>query len=138
PFLKDDPVAAGYFHDDEGRPVAIGTRLRNPALAATLRLLAEHGSRPLHEGELARDLVAKVRGHPRNPGLMTLEDLAGYQPRRRDAVCVPWLRFTVCGMPPPSSGGIAVGQMLGILQVSGFAGLAGDQGHLEVEGVHRF
>ncbi len=138
PFLKDDPAAASYFHDDEGRPVAVGTRLRNPALAATLRLLAAHGSRPLHEGELARALVAKVRGHPRNPGLMTLADLSAYQARRREAVCVPWLRFTVCGMPPPSSGGIAVGQMLGILQATGFGGITDGQGGLDAEGVHRF
>ena len=138
PFLKDDPAAAAYFHDGDGRPVAVGTRLRNPALAATLRQLAAHGSASLHAGELARDIVAKVREHPRNPGLMTLEDLASYQPRRREAVCVPWLRYSVCGMPAPSSGGIAVGQMLGILQAAGFRGLADGRGGLDVDGVHRF
>ena len=50
PFLKDDPAAAAYFHDGDGRPVAVGTRLRNPALAATLRQLAAHGSASLHQG----------------------------------------------------------------------------------------
>jgi gamma-glutamyltranspeptidase/glutathione hydrolase len=138
PFLKDDPDAAGYFHDDDGLPLAVGARLRNPALAATLRLLARQGSRALYEGDLARALVAKVRTHPRNPGLMTLDDLSAYQPRRREAVCLPWLRFTVCGMPPPSSGGIAVGQMLGILEASGFRGLVDSRGSLDSEGVHRF
>ncbi len=123
PFLRDDPVAAGYFHDADGKPLAIGTTLRNPALARTLEILARDGSRPLYSGALADAIVDKVRSHPRNPGLLTRSDLAAYQPRRREPVCVPWQRWVVCGMPPPSSGGIAVAQMLQILAALPFRGL---------------
>jgi gamma-glutamyltranspeptidase/glutathione hydrolase len=137
-FLRDDPVAAAYFHDEAGRPLAVGARLRNPSLAQSLELLAAQGSRALHAGTLATAIVDKVRSHPRNPGLMTLADLAGYQPRRREPLCVPWLRWLVCGMPPPSSGGVAVGQMLGILAALPFSGLAGDDGTLDATAVHYF
>ena len=123
PFLRDDPVAAAYFHDAAGKPQAVGTTLRNPALARTLDTLARDGSRPLYSGELADAIVDKVRSHPRNPGVLTRSDLAAYLPRRREPVCAPWQRWVVCGMPPPSSGGIAVAQMLQILAALPFRGL---------------
>ena len=115
PFLRDDPAAAAHFHDADGKPLAIGAPLRNPELARTLQALARDGSRPLYSGELAEAIVQKVRSHPRNPGLLTGSDLAAYQARRREPICTPWRRWVVCGMPPPSSGGIAIAQMLGIL-----------------------
>ena len=138
PFLDDDPVAAAYFHDVDGKALATGSRLRNPALAQTLQSLAEHGSAALHTGTLAREIVHKVRSHPRNPGLMTLDDLAGYRPKQREALCTPWLRWIVCGMPPPSSGAIAVSQMLGILAASPFTGLTHGTSKLDPEAVHWF
>jgi gamma-glutamyltranspeptidase/glutathione hydrolase len=137
PFLRDDPTAAAYFHDTDGKPLAIGARLRNPALAQTLQALAKDGSRILHSGELASAIVQKVRGHPRNPGLLTLADLAAYQPRPRQALCSPWLRWIVCGMPPPSSGAVAVGQMLGILAALPFEGLT-RAAALDADAVHLF
>jgi gamma-glutamyltranspeptidase / glutathione hydrolase len=127
-FLSDDPVAAAYFHDADGKPLAVGTTLRNPALARTLETLAREGSRPLYSGALAGAIVDKVRSHPRNPGLMTRSDLAAYQPRRREPVCAPWQRWIVCGMPPPSSGGIALAQMLQILTALPFRGLVSASG----------
>ena len=138
PFLQDDPVAAAYFHDEQGKPLPAGARLRNPALARTLQSLADAGSQALYAGTLARQVVAKVRSHPRNPGLMTLADLAAYQPKRREPLCVPWLRWVVCGMPPPSSGAIGVGQMLGILSASDFGGLTRGAPTLDPQGVHLF
>ena len=118
-FLKLDPVAAAYFHDASGQPWPVGHVLRNPMLAAVLRQIAAQGSRALHEGEVARAIVDKVQAHPTNPGRMTLQDLANYQPREREALCHDWRvkerDLRLCGFPPPSSGAIAVGQILGIL-----------------------
>src|SRR5690606_29447524 len=90
-------------------------RLRNPALAATLRAIAEQGAQALARGPIAQDILAAVTGHATNPGVMAATDLATYAPRRREAVCAPYRRFRVCGFPPPSSGGVAVAQILGLL-----------------------
>ena len=111
--LRQDPPARAYFLPG-GKPVAEGTRLRNPAFAATLRAIAEQGADALHRGPIAAEIAGAVRGHA-NPGLLTTDDLAGYAPVEREAVCGPYRGFTVCGMPPPSSGGVAVLQILGVL-----------------------
>ncbi len=121
--LKKDPTAAAYFYDSGGAPWPVGHVLKNPALAAVLRRIASEGSKALHEGEIARDIVAKVQGHPTNPGKLALTDLASYQPKKREAFCTDYRAaahggnkdYRICGMPPPSSGAIAVAQILGIL-----------------------
>ncbi|MGE0803833.1 MAG: gamma-glutamyltransferase family protein [Lautropia sp.] len=140
--LKNDPVAAAYFFDADGRPLAAGHRLRNPTFADTLAQIAERGSAALHEGPIAEAIVAKVRTHPTNPGVMTAADLADYRALHRDPLCFDWQRWRLCGMPPPSSGTIALGQILGILEARGFAGLVLRNGsaapQLDPEGVHRF
>ncbi|MDN3562795.1 gamma-glutamyltransferase [Paeniroseomonas aquatica] len=112
--LRRDPQARAYFLP-EGKPVGDGARLRNPALAATLRAIAEQGADALHRGPIAAEIAGAVRGHATNPGLLTTDDLAGYAPVRREAVCGPYRGFTVCSMPPPSSGGVALLQILGVL-----------------------
>lgn len=112
--LADDPAARAYFYTADGRPKAAGTLLRNPALAATLRALAAGGAGAFYRGPIADDIVVAVRGHPRNPGRLSAADLAGYQARERPPVCTDYKAWRVCGMGPPSSGGIAVAQMLGI------------------------
>jgi gamma-glutamyltranspeptidase/glutathione hydrolase len=113
--LRRDPGAAAYFFTDQGLPLPAGHRLRNPALAETLRAIADQGAAALARGPIAEDIVAAITRHPTNPGVMALADLATYAPRRRDAVCTPYRRYRVCGFPPPSSGGIAVAQILGLL-----------------------
>ena len=113
--LRADPGARAHFFLDDGAPVPEGHVLRNPALAATLRAIAREGAAALLRGPIAADIVAAVRGHPSNPGRMTEDDLARYEPRRREPVCTGYRRWRLCGFPPPSSGGIAVGQILGIL-----------------------
>jgi len=117
--LRKDPTAAAFFYQPDGTPWPVGHRLKNPELAEVLRRLARDGSRALHEGEIAQAIVAKVQGHPGNPGRMTLTDLAGYRARTRDAICHDHAagerRWTICGFPPPSSGAIAVGQILGLM-----------------------
>ncbi len=117
--LKKDPVAAAYFYTPDGAPLAVGTVLRNPGLAAVLRDIAARGSSALHDGPVAQAIVAKVRSHPTNPGTLALSDLAGYQPKKRAPLChdlaAAGRAYSICGMPPPSSGAIAIGQILGIL-----------------------
>lgn len=115
--LRRDAGAARYFYDESGRPWPVGHRLRNPALAAVLRLVARDGSRALHEGPVAEDIVRRVRGHPDNPGRLGLDDLREYRAVQRAAMCTDWLhRWRICGMPPPSSGHVAVMQILGLLE----------------------
>ena len=118
--LKKDPVAAAFFYQPNGDALAVGSNLRHPELAAVLRRIAAEGSRALHEGEVAQAIVDKVQKHPSNPGSLSLADLAGYQPKKRAALChdyqVSSRDYRLCGFPPPSSGAIAIGQILGILK----------------------
>lgn len=121
PHLRKDPVAAAYFYDEQGQPWPVGHRLKNSELARLLRDIAAHGSKALHQGPVAQAMVDKVRSHPSNPGLLSLADLAGYQPRQREALCFdhavpPARKYRLCGFPPPGSGALAIGQILGILQ----------------------
>jgi len=114
--LRSDPQARAYFYRDNGEPHPVGHILRNPALAAVLRAIAEHGSDALHRGPIAADLVARVRSHA-VPGRLSAEDLAGYEPKLREPLCTVWLTvYRVCGFPPPSSGHLAVMQILGVLE----------------------
>lgn len=117
--LAADPLARRVFLDAEGRALATGAPLAQPALAATLRTLAAGGADAFYRGPLAQDIVdavADTRGGTVTPGRMTLADLAAYRSLRRDALCAPYRRWRVCGMPPPSSGALAVAQALGVLQ----------------------
>ncbi|MCA3276390.1 MAG: gamma-glutamyltransferase [Roseomonas sp.] len=114
--LKRDPASAAYFFTPDSQALPPGHRLRNPALAETLRAVARDGAAALQSGPIAEDIIAAIRNHPSNPGVMALEDLARYQPRQRSAICTPYRSFRVCGFPPPSSGGVAVAQILGVLE----------------------
>jgi gamma-glutamyltranspeptidase/glutathione hydrolase len=115
-FLGQDARAKAYFFEPDGSPKAVGAVLRNPAFARTLRRLASGGAEAFYTGAMAQDVVDTVRGHATNPGDMTLADLAGYTVVERDPVCGRYRVYTVCGMGPPSSGAIAIQQMLGILE----------------------
>ncbi|MGZ5114272.1 MAG: gamma-glutamyltransferase [Usitatibacter sp.] len=113
--LADEPAARAYFFDAQGQPKTTGTLLRNPEFAKTLRALAEHGADAYYRGDIARDIVAAVQGH-RNAGTLSLEDLAGYRVREVESLCGNYRAWKLCGMPPSSSGGIAVLQILGELE----------------------
>jgi gamma-glutamyltranspeptidase/glutathione hydrolase len=119
------PAARDYFLPG-GEPLAVGDRLRNPAYAATLHTLAEHGPRAFYTGEIAADIVATVQGEPGNPGVLSETDLAIYRVRERPALCAPYRVYEVCGMGPPSSGASTVGQILGLLSPFDLAGLGPD------------
>ena len=114
--LRRDALARAYFYGADGEPLAEGHVLRNPALAAVLRALAAQGSDALHRGAVAADVVARVRGHA-VPGRLSEQDLATYRPRQREPMCTDWQAvYRVCGFPPPSSGHLAVMQILGLLE----------------------
>lgn len=137
-YLKKDPVAAATFYDANGKAWPVGHILKNAALAATLREIADGGADVFYTGHIARDIAAKVAAHPSNPGLLTAADIAGYQAKMRDPVCNDYRRWTICGMPPPSSGGVAVAQMLGILEIKDIRPFAPVNGELNPQAVHLF
>lgn len=115
--LRESPNAAAFFYDPEGRPWPAGHRLKNPALAAVLRQVADSGADVFHGGPIAEDLVRRVRAHPTNPGQITGADLAGYEAKLRSAICTDWRAiYRVCGFPPPSSGHLAVMQILKLIE----------------------
>lgn len=115
-FLREDPQARALYYEPSGDAKAVGAVVRNPELAATMRAIANQGAAALAAGAIAHDLVAAVRSHPRNPGLLVLDDLAAYRPIERAPLCAPYRRWRVCGMPPPSSGGVTVLQLLKLLE----------------------
>lgn len=123
-FLSSNPRAKALYYPD-GKPLEAGVTLKNPALARTFRVLAEQGPQAFYTGEIAEDIVATVQGHPTNPGDMTLGDLQRYRVVEREPVCGRYRAFRVCGMGPPSSGAVAVQQMLGVLEGQPMARLRG-------------
>jgi gamma-glutamyltranspeptidase/glutathione hydrolase len=133
-YLAKMPDAAHYFYDANGKPLAAGTQLRNPALAEVLRTIANGGADAFYSGKIAEDIVATVnRAKPRSGG-MTLADLAGYQAEKRAVPCGTYRVYKVCGMGPPSSGGITVLQILGLLRRFDMAA----EEPLSVAAAHRF
>ncbi|AQW30758.1 gamma-glutamyltransferase family protein [Ralstonia syzygii subsp. celebesensis] len=115
PSIAGAPEMAAYFLTPEGKPKPVGTIVKNPQLAQTLREIARRGPGAFYTGPIAADIVKRVTGSS-NPGTLSLADLRGYRAKARDPICTDYKRWKVCGMPPPSSGGIAIAQMLGTLQ----------------------
>ena len=117
--LRKDPAAAAFYYKPDGSALEAGELLKNPALADVLRQIAARGASAMHEGSVAQAMVEKVQTHPTNPGMLSMSDLAGYQVKKRDPICSDYSAastvYRLCGMPPPSSGAIAVAQILGIL-----------------------
>jgi gamma-glutamyltranspeptidase / glutathione hydrolase len=113
--LKQDPEAGAYFFDANGAPLTVGARRTNPKYAATLRAIQNHGARALQQGAIASEIIAQVHRAPR-PGTLSLADLRNVAPRRLDPVCGAYRTYRVCGMGPPSSGGIAVLSTLGLYE----------------------
>jgi gamma-glutamyltranspeptidase/glutathione hydrolase len=115
-----------HYYDENGEPRPTGYRLINQEYAATLRTLAAEGSDAMYEGELAQAIVAEVRGNSLRPGLMTLDDLRGYEAHVSAPLCSPYREWRVCGPQLPSSGGVTVQQILGILQTFDLAATRDD------------
>ncbi|MCK5747502.1 MAG: gamma-glutamyltransferase, partial [Oricola sp.] len=121
PRLKQLPAAAAYFYSEDGAPWPAGHVLKNPAYAETLRAIAEGGADAFYEGPIAEAIVEAVNGGP-NPGGMALEDLETYQAEKVDPVCGPYRAYQICSMAPPSSGGVTLLQILGMLEPFDMAG----------------
>ncbi len=129
--------AAAYFHDEGGNPLAAGSLLLNEPLAETLEEIASNGADAFYGGPMARDIAAAIVGAERNPGTMTEADLAAYRAIKREPVCLFYRVWLVCGMGPPSSGGITTLQILGILQSFDLAALAPDaEGAIGAQAIH--
>ena len=112
--LASSKITAAYFMPG-GFPVAAGQTLVNLPYALTLKKLSAEGAGAFYAGDLAKTIVATVQGAEANPGVLSEVDLAIYRVKERPAVCASFRAHDVCGMGPPSSGAIAVGQMLGML-----------------------
>ncbi|MEM9495309.1 MAG: gamma-glutamyltransferase [Pseudomonadota bacterium] len=119
--LAKTPEAAAYFYDEAGAPRPTGYNLKNPAYADTLRKIASGGADAFYTGDIAAEIVDAVNRAP-NPGGMTLEDLAGYRPVKRDPVCSFYRDLQICSMAPPSSGGVTTLQILTMLERFDMAG----------------
>ena len=149
--LVRDPDAAAYFLNPDFSPRALGTTIKNPAYAATLATLAQGGANAFYTGPIAQSIVDKIKVTSGGvtstvaitPGLTELSDLANYKAVRRTPVCGTYRNTWVCGMGPPSSGGIAVAQTLGILENFDMSAAANvptlinaEGGKPSVQGVH--
>jgi len=141
PHLKKDPLAARFFYNAAGQAWPVGHVLRNPEYAHVLRRMATEGSRALHEGPVAQAIVARSAQAPR-PGTLSLQDLRNYQPREREALCFDHTAqarlYRICGFPPPSSGQIAIGQILGMLGNTTARGAEFSQGLPSADFLHRY
>ncbi len=130
--LASQPGTRAYFFDAAGAPLKTGTHLQNPAYGDTLRLIADQGPGVFYAGDIAQDIVQSVRT-ANNPGLLSLDDLAHYRIIERAPVCVTYRAHKVCGMSPPSSGALTVGQMLGMLEHFDLSGPSPRAHHLIAE-----
>ncbi|MFK8026408.1 MAG: gamma-glutamyltransferase [Ilumatobacter sp.] len=115
PFFRD-PTASEYFLNPDGTAKPAGTVMTNRDYAMTLWRFGKQGADAFYTGRVARDIVDAVNNDPNGSGGMSRQDLRDYEVIQRDAVCVEYRSHEVCGMGPPSSGGLAVGQILGILE----------------------
>lgn len=112
--LSRYPDTQAYFFTPDGEPLAEGSLLKNPDYAQTLATLAKEGSAAFYHGQIGQDIVNRVNNIPDNPGLLTRQDLANYRIKERSVTCAPYRQYDICGMGPPSSGALTVGQILGI------------------------
>jgi gamma-glutamyltranspeptidase/glutathione hydrolase len=120
--LRSYGPAAAYFFPN-GEALKAGSTVTNKPFAETLRAIADRGASAFYSGAIAQDIVATVQGATGNPGLLAEADLADYRVIKRTPVCQSYRGHRVCGMGPPSSGGLTVGQILGILEHFDLPGL---------------
>ena len=134
--LRRDALARAHYYAADGTALPVGHVLHNPALAAVLRAIAAQGSAGLHAGAVAADVLARVNSHS-VPGRLAAADLAGYTPLKREPLCTLWRTvYRVCGFPPPSSGHLAMLQVLGMMEAGAPARL--NQGVPDVDWLHRY
>ncbi len=122
---KSDYARSVFFGPD-GNPLPVGATVRVPLLAETFRALAKDGPAAMYGSAAAAELAAYVAAATPQDGRMTAADIAGYTAKERAPVCTRYRVYRICGMGPPSSGGIAVAQMLGQLERFDLAALGPD------------
>lgn len=117
PGLGHYPQAKAYFFTPDGEPLPVGSQRTNPALAASLRQIASGGADAFYTGALAEQLVTAVQNtEAEKRGLLSLTDLQQYRAVERTPLCRPYLAYRICGFPPPTSGGVTLLQILGLLE----------------------
>jgi gamma-glutamyltranspeptidase / glutathione hydrolase len=123
--LRDDDIARALYYDEAGNAHPVGHVLRNPAYAELLGNVVREGITAFYEGDAAESMANRVQNHSR-PGTLSADDLHRYpsQDFSTDAMCTDWRNYRICGFPPPSSGHIAIMQMLGILELTGVRDIA--------------
>lgn len=126
--------AAWHYFFPNGEPIKAGTIKKNPKLAMTFKRLALLGANGFYKGQIAIDIVNTVQGAKDNAGLMTLKDLAQYEAIERPPVCANYKGYKICGMGPPTSGGMTVIQILKLLESQNLA----QYKPLSVEAVHLY
>lgn len=112
--LSRFPATKAYFFNPDGSAKAAGTILKNPQYAQTLSAIAEQGAAVFYQGDIARNIIDTVQNAPGNPGVLAQSDFDSYQIKQREPVCTAYQSYEVCGMGPPSSGALTVGQILAI------------------------
>ena len=117
------PETKAYFFNLDGTPLEAGSRLQNAQYYETLRFLATYGADEFYTGQIAKKIVSQVRGALDNPGVLSEQDFLSYRVKERAPVCLPYKEYDICGMGPPSSGALTVGQILGITEQFDLAAL---------------
>ena len=113
--LQRWPLTRRYFFDEQGQPIKAGQTLINQPYADTLRKIADYGQKAFYQGNIAREIVNTVQNAVGNPGVLSSIDLASYKVKQRSPVCAPYRQYQICGMGPPSSGALTLGQIMGML-----------------------
>ncbi|MCI5060836.1 MAG: gamma-glutamyltransferase [Alphaproteobacteria bacterium] len=121
-----DTTAKLYFYPDAITPLRAEDKKQNPDYAITLRQMAQHGVDDFYEGEIAKNIIAKLQENSTSRGLMTLEDMASYRTKERQAVCGSYRGYKICSMGEPSSGGLTLLSTLGMLEHFNLASWGGD------------
>lgn len=120
------PEGRALYFGADGKPLPVGTVIRNPAFAAFLERLAAQGPDAFYKGQNAEAVVAAVTGAARNPAPMTVADLAAYRAKPREPLCMTYRAWRLCGMGPPSSGATTVFGVMGMLERFDMAALGKD------------
>ncbi len=116
-YLKNSEAAASVYLKDDKTAYAVGEKITNPQFAKTLEIISQQGIEPFYRGKIANDIAKAVKNSKINPGVLTAKDLKNYRSKKGDLICGDYReKFKICSMPLPSSGGVTLLQILGILE----------------------
>lgn len=121
PKVAERKAITEYFYTEDRQALPVGHLLKNPEYANTLQAIAGKGSKAFYEGEIARAIVDAVQNDPKVPGKLSLSDMLNYKAKQREPVCAPFKQYTACGAALPSSGGLSVLNILGVLEAQSLA-----------------